>query len=84
MDQYLTNGKRAIPVLVAFDLDGNELFRWGPRPEAAAELFRECKEAGQAKETILEELHRWYAKDRGCTIEEELKSLLLGKRDEEE
>ncbi len=78
MDQYLTNGKRSIPVLVAFVMDGNELFRWGPRPKAAAELFRERKEAGHAKEMILEDLHRWYAKDRGQTIEEEFKSLLLG------
>jgi len=78
MDQYLTNSKRSVPKLVAFDESGKELFRWGPRPEAAAELFRKRKEAGHAKETILEDLHRWYAKDRGQTIENEFMGLLLG------
>jgi hypothetical protein len=36
IDHYLTNGQsRSIPILVAFDLDGNELFKWGPRPLTA-------------------------------------------------
>jgi len=78
MDQYLTNGTRSVPLLVAFEMDGTELFRWGPRPQPAAEIFRMHKDAGHKKETTLEALHRWYAKDRGCTIEEELRSLILG------
>ena len=78
MDQYLTNGTRSVPLLVAFEMDGTELFRWGPRPQPAAELFLTHKDAGHEKERILKELHRWYAKDRGCTIEEEIKSLLNG------
>lgn len=32
MDQYLTDGGRSIPKLVAFREDGKELFTWGPRP----------------------------------------------------
>jgi hypothetical protein len=32
MDQYLTDGGRSIPKLVAFHENGQELFTWGPRP----------------------------------------------------
>ncbi len=31
MDLYLTNGGRAIPKLIVFDENDNELFRWGPQ-----------------------------------------------------
>jgi Sec-independent protein translocase protein TatA len=30
IDNFLTNGTRSIPKLVAFDKNGNELFQWGP------------------------------------------------------
>src|SRR5699024_6925878 len=37
MDQYLTNNKRIIPMVIFIDEDGNELAKWGPMaPEIAA------------------------------------------------
>ena len=39
IDQYLTNGTRSIPKLIAFDEEWNELFQWGPRPHAAVDLM---------------------------------------------
>ncbi|MFQ5708715.1 MAG: thioredoxin family protein [bacterium] len=71
MDQYLTNGSRGIPKLVAFDRAGQELFQWGPRPVEAAELFAKEKEAGLIKEEIMEKLHLWYGRNRGKAIEKE-------------
>jgi len=76
MDQYLTNGTRSIPKLVAFDQDGNELFRWGARPAAAQLLINELKEKGLQKNEWLVELHKWYANNRGKEIEKELLVLL--------
>jgi hypothetical protein len=39
MDQYLTNGKsRSIPIIVFFDIDGNELGKWGPRAKSVQQL----------------------------------------------
>lgn len=78
MDQYLTNGTRSIPLLVAFDEAGNELFRWGPRPKEAAELFKKEKEAGLEKPQILEKLHLWYGRNRGKALEQEFLHLLEG------
>ncbi len=76
MDQYLTNGTRSIPKLVAFDEEGNELFRWGARPAASQQLINELKEKGLQKNEWLVELHKWYANNRGKEIEKELLELL--------
>ena len=41
MDNYMTDGGRSIPKLIAVDEDFNELFTWGPRPEGAHKLLLE-------------------------------------------
>ena len=76
MDQYLTNGTRSIPKLVAFDEEGNELFHWGARPAAAQQIIIELKEKGLQKNEWLIELHKWYANNRGKEIVKELLELL--------
>ncbi|MHB8904885.1 MAG: thioredoxin family protein [Melioribacteraceae bacterium] len=77
MDLYLANGtSRSIPKLVAFDENGNELFQWGARPKEAQELVVRLKNEGMEKEKFLEELHLWYGRDRGRTLENELKNIL--------
>ncbi|MBU1094840.1 MAG: thioredoxin family protein [Bacteroidetes bacterium] len=78
MDLYLTNGKsRSIPKLIVFDEEGNEKFQWGPRPKEAQELVNSLNKEGLLKAEINENLHFWYAKNRGKNIEQELKELLV-------
>jgi len=72
MDRFLTDGKRSIPKLLALDEKGELLFKWGPRPRMAADLFRSLKAEGLEKDRILMELHKWYTKDRGISVEKEL------------
>ncbi len=76
MDRYLTNGGRAIPKLVAFDKDGNDLFQWGPRPEEAKKLVAQWKAEGDTVEQFNEKLHLWYGRNRGKAFEEDLLKLL--------
>jgi len=71
MDQYLTNGTRSIPVLVAFDEDGNELFKWGPRPRELMDLIKVWKSDSCTKHELLEKIHLWYGRNRGKNIEAE-------------
>ncbi len=71
MDQFLTKGTRSIPILVAFNTDGDEIFRWGPRPQIAVSLIEQWKEEGLEKTEWIEKLHLWYAKDKGAEIEKE-------------
>jgi hypothetical protein len=76
MEQYLTDGKKSIPKLIAFDENGNELFTWGPRPLEAAELVKQVIEKGGTKEEMYQQLHSWYAKNRGKAVETEIYVML--------
>jgi len=76
MDLYLTKGTKSIPVLVAFDIDGNELFKWGPRPAEAKKHISEWKSQGIVKPELYEKLHLWYGRNRGKEIENEMLELI--------
>ncbi len=73
MDQYLTNGSKSIPKLISFDLEGNEIFTWGPRPEPAQKIFMDWKKdpAGRDWEVFEKELHTWYALDKSVSLQGE-------------
>jgi hypothetical protein len=77
IDHYLTDGQsRSIPILVAFDLYGNELFKWGPRPDTAKTLVTNLKHDGFSKEEFNQQLHLWYGRNRGKELESELLQIL--------
>lgn len=82
MDAYLTNGSRSIPKLIAVNTEGNELFTWGPRPAPAQKMMMDNRALPEAErvpyDEISKELQLWYAKDRGITMQEEMRSLLIG------
>ncbi|MFY0591270.1 thioredoxin family protein [Roseivirga sp.] len=77
MDQFLTNGGRSIPKLIALDESLNVLGSWGPRPEPMQKAFLENKitQERSGKE-FTEFLHLWYAKDRGHTLQNEFLAIL--------
>ncbi len=77
MDLYTTGGTRSIPKLVAFDEQGNELFRWGPRPKGAQDEFVRARKEGLDRARALERVHLWYAKDGGRAVQEEVTTLLM-------
>lgn len=71
MDRYLTEGKRAIPKLIAFGGDGGELLRWGARPAAAQAVMDDALAEGLEKVDRLERLHLFYGRDRGRALDGE-------------
>jgi hypothetical protein len=76
MDRYLTDGKRGIPMLVAFDQEGREQFRWGPRPAEAQAVMDAALAEGLEKAARLEKLHLFYGRNRGRALDGELVALL--------
>ena len=78
MEAFLTDGKRAIPKLICIDPHHNKLVgTWGARPYNMQQLFANCKErSGRSKEDCLKELHSFYAKDHGESLQQELIQLL--------
>ncbi|PST84848.1 thioredoxin family protein [Pedobacter yulinensis] len=72
IDAHLTNGGRAIPVLLVIDADGRPLGKWGPRPAVLQQLLSEWKQENPDFTVVAEQLHGWYAKDRTLTTQQEL------------
>ncbi|MCH2225805.1 MAG: thioredoxin family protein [Crocinitomicaceae bacterium] len=77
IDDYLTNGTKSIPILIARDKNGNDLFRWGPRPNESQALFLANKnDETKSIEDKKVELQNWYNKDKGTSVQEELLALI--------
>ncbi|OMQ12725.1 thioredoxin family protein [[Flexibacter] sp. ATCC 35103] len=78
MDQYLTNGGKAIPkVIVICKEAGIVRADWGPRPKGATELLAEYKkEFGVLDEKIKTDLQLWYLADKGNSVQEELMQII--------
>lgn len=67
MDHYLTNGTRAIPIVIVLDAAFRELGHWGPRPVELQQWVLEHL-GSMSKEERYKETRRWYARDRGEAI----------------
>jgi hypothetical protein len=77
MDAYLTNGGRSIPKLICVNSQTKEqLFVWGPRPQACQEIMTTMKEQGLEKKEIAEKIHAWYAMDKTNSLQKEFVVLI--------
>lgn len=78
MNQFLTNGTKSIPKLVAINSETNEVVNtWGPRPSKATEMVNEHKETnGSLDPEFKENLQIWYNKNKGKNIEDDMIRLL--------
>lgn len=78
MEQFLTNGSKSIPKLIAFDPSSFKvLFTWGPRPEELTKMVTDYKEThGKITPEFREEIQKWYNANKGESIKKELMALL--------
>ena len=74
MNQFLTNGGKSIPKLIAVDAISEEvLTTWGPRPSFATKMVNDYKkEHGGLDAEFKESLQMWYNQDKGKDIESDL------------
>jgi Thioredoxin len=86
IDQFLTNGGRAIPKVLVVDNESLEVVaNWGPRPTAAQQIVNETKEKniGNPQSVFYEDLkyaiHKWYAEDHTISTQLEALDALLEK-----
>ncbi|MBO6605625.1 thioredoxin family protein [Psychroserpens sp.] len=70
MDQFLTNGGRAIAKLIMIDdATGNVVNTYGPRPSEATAMVNAYKaEHGKLTPEFKEDLQGWYNKNKGQNI----------------
>lgn len=78
MNQFLTNGGRAIPKLIMIDDASNTILNtFGPRPSVATNMVNTFKAThGTLTPEFKEDLQRWYNKDKGQSTVEDLLGLL--------
>lgn len=78
MNQFLTNGGKAIPMLISVNPKlYNVNFVWGPRPATATKMVENYKaEYGKLTTEFKEELQKWYNNDKGLSIINDLKEIV--------
>lgn len=78
MQQFLTNGGKAIPKLIILDALTLEVVAdWGPRPQGAKQLIVDYKSVhGVVDETAKIELQKWYLHDKGSSIQQEILEIM--------
>ncbi|OUR98280.1 thioredoxin family protein [Flavobacteriales bacterium 33_180_T64] len=78
MDEFLTNGGRAIAKLIMIDNTTGEVVNtFGPRPSEAIQLVNNYKvEHGKLTPEFKEELQGWYNKNKGQNIISDVMTLL--------
>lgn len=76
MQHFLTNGGKSIPKLIAVDKDLKTLFTWGPRPKIVTKMVeKEIAMNGSLNQLFKTELQKWFNKDKGESIVNELVEL---------
>jgi len=78
MDQYLTNGGRAIPKLLIVDRESLEVLgHWGPRPADAVKVVHDYKaEHGKFDEDGIILLNKWYTANKGQQVQQEVAAMM--------
>lgn len=79
MEAYLTNGSKSIPKLICFDAEtNNEIGVWGPRPDVIRDMVKKYKAENPtvSHDEFVKNLHLWYAKDKGESLQKNFESLL--------
>jgi hypothetical protein len=71
MDEYLTDGSRSIPIVIALNDRFQELGHWGPRPsQLQAWVIGNLRTTPKAE--LYPQVRKWYARDRGETTVREV------------
>lgn len=78
MDMFLTNGARAVPMLIMIDnITGDVINTFGPRPKEATQMVQDYKaKYGTITPEFKEDLQVWYNKDKGQSIVKDISKKL--------
>ena len=78
MNSFLTNGNQSIPKMITIDTKSGEVLNtYGPRPTLATQMVNDYKEEhGKLTPEFKEDLQKWYNKDKGQNVLDDLIKLL--------
>jgi hypothetical protein len=77
-DEYLTDGRRSIPILAAFDSGRQPLFRWGPHPDELERIRRALQDAGAPGSDVSAATISWFEDFGELGVERELAAVFAG------
>ena len=78
MNEFLTNGGKAIPKVILVNNKNEVLNSWGPRPSIPTSMVNEYKAAnGGLDAEFKKDLQMWYNKDKGNNTQQDIVSLLV-------
>lgn len=66
MNQFLTNGSRSIPIVIALNESFEQVGHWGPRP-SQLQAWVMANKGIMPKSELYPQVRKWYARDRGET-----------------
>jgi len=78
MDAYLSNGARAIPVVIVLTDQMQEIGHWGSRPAELQAMVTAERSQGRTSRTYFPNVRRWYAKDKGESTLREVLAVMEG------
>lgn len=77
MNEFLTNGGKAIPKVILVNSKNEVLNSWGPRPSIATSMVNDYKAAnGGLDAEFKKDLQMWYNKDKGNNTQQDIVALL--------
>lgn len=76
IENYLTNGGKSIPKLIARNEAGEDVFVWGPRPKECQQLMQDNKAKNLTQEEQKIALQKWYNEDKGSSLQKEIFDLI--------
>lgn len=76
IENYLTNGGKAIPKLIIKNTNGEDLATWGPRPAECQKFYQEMHANKLPLEELKIGLQNWYNEHHGVEIQKEIAALL--------
>ena len=78
MEQFLTNGSKAIPKLIIIDKESGEVCNhWGPRPKGALDLIKKyLEDFSIVDEEAKSQLQLWYLHDKGLSVQNEVVEMM--------
>ena len=78
MEEYHTNGSLSVPIVIGVTPEGEEAFRFGPRPAKAMVFTNRFKKDPDkySKDDFIEDLDRFYLENHGQDIITEILTLI--------
>ncbi len=76
MNAYLSNGKKSIPIVVAFDKLGNELFVWGSATQKQTTYASTLQAQNLPFPDFIAAMKLWFADNNATAIEEDFTDIL--------